>query len=156
MKRSVVLIGALTSVMLSFAEQTNISISVTFDDFNAKGKTRQFQAPRCLIDCGESVDGFSYGGAEELTERILGKFHKGQSVELSILGHLSASDVAKIFATLNLKNLFVYPGRLKPKSWSSSNVLLCGSLDRLASFAFAEARTIYRRAKFEITQPFPI
>lgn len=48
MKRSVVLIGALTSVMLSFAEQTNISISVTFEDFNAKGKTRQFQPPKCL------------------------------------------------------------------------------------------------------------
>jgi phenylpyruvate tautomerase PptA (4-oxalocrotonate tautomerase family) len=35
MKRSVVLIGALTSVMLSFAEQTNTSVSVTFEDFDA-------------------------------------------------------------------------------------------------------------------------
>ena len=83
MKRSVVLIGALTSVMLSFAEQTNTSVSVIFEDFNAKGKTLQLQSPRCVIESGESIDSFSYCGAEKLTERILGKFRKGQSVELS-------------------------------------------------------------------------
>ena len=137
MKRFVVLICVLIGVMFLFAEQTNTSVSVIFEDFNAKGKTLQSQSPRCVIDCGESIDSFSYRGVEELTERILGKFHKGQSVELSILGYSSASDVVKIFATLNLKNLFAYPGRLKPKNWSSSNVLLCGPLDRLAFFAFA-------------------
>lgn len=154
MKRFVVLICVLIGVMFLFAEQTNTSVSVIFEDFNAKGKTLQSQSPRCVIDCGESIDSFSYRGVEELTERILGKFRKGQSVELSILGYSSASDVAKIFAALNLKNLFAYPGRLKPKNWSSSNVLLCGPLDRLAFFAFAESRTIYRCAKFEISQPF--
>lgn len=154
MKRSVVLISTLTGVMLSFAEQTNISVSVFFEDFNAKGKARQFQSPKCLIKCGERIDSCTYCGAEELTERILETFHIGQSVELSILGYSLPSDVAKIFAILNLKNLFVYAGRLKPERWSSSNVLRGGVLDRLVFFAFSEARTIYRREKFEMGRSF--
>ena len=154
MKRSLVLMCVLTSVMLSIAGQTNMFVSVVFENLNAKGKTRQFHSPKCLIKCGERTDSFSYCGAEELTERILGKFHIGQSVELSIVGYSSPSDIAKIFAILNLKNLFVYVGRLNPESWSSSNVLRCGALDRLVFFAFSEARAIYRRRKFETSRPF--
>lgn len=154
MKRAVVLICALIGEMFAFAAQTNTAVSVIFENFNLKGKTRQFQSPKCHIKFGESIDSFFYCGAGELIERILGKFHVGQSFELSICGYSSPRDVAKIFATLNLKNLFAYTGRLEPERWSSSNTMQGGALERLVVFAFSEARTIYRRGRFEKSRPF--
>lgn len=153
MRRSVFFIYALTGVLMSFAEQTNISVSVSFETRNPPQKTRQYLAPKCLIKCGETIDSFSYCGAEELTSRILEKFHIGQTVELSMLGYPSSLEVAKILAILNSKNLFAYAGSFKPEYCSSSNALRGGALDRLVVFTFSEARAIYRRERFEKCQP---
>lgn len=154
MKRTVVLISALAGVMLLLAEQTNVVVSVIFENLNPNGKTRRFQPPRCLMKCGDRIDSFTYCGTEELTKRILQNFPIGQSIKLSILGYSASSDVAKIFAALNIKNLFAYTGRLEPELWSPSNALRGGALDRLVFLAFSEARAIHRSREFTISRSF--
>lgn len=144
MKRSIVFICALFGALLLFAEETNESVSVIFDSFAPKGKTRQAQSHMYRIKCGEKVEMIPYGGTEELIARLCGKFHIGQPIELSMLEYTSAREVARIFAALTLTNLFAFPGQLIARRWSDSNVLESGAFDRLGFYSFAEARTRYR------------
>lgn len=127
-----------------FAEETNTSVSVTFDNYPVRGKSRQVQSPMCIVKCGEETEIFSYCGTQELVAKLCGKIQKGQLFELSIYEYSSARDVARVFGSLNSKNLFAFIGRLRGKCCSHSNVLDNGPLDRLAFYSFAEARTRYR------------
>ncbi len=96
-----------------FAEETNTSVSVTFDNYPVRGKSRQVQSPMCIVKCGEETEIFSYCGTQELVAKLCGKIQKGQLFELSIYEYSSARDVARVLVPSTARTYLRLSGDLE-------------------------------------------
>lgn len=154
MKRSLFFACILQFTVALFAQTSNTTISVVFDSANGTFKNPSPVAPLCRVTIGKDESVFAYSGDSHLAETILGKVKAGQPVELSVSGYSSGGDVIRLLARLNLAGVFAFPGEMKGQTWSFSNHLQAGDLDRLAIYPYAEPRARYRCACHQSVRSF--